>query len=385
MIVNRNHFINSREREALISLTALTFIEENALLSAAQINDARKSLQALFLRASGEETMLRQLIDVLKATRQIQTSFASISGTLAGVYKSIGVLESKLGDLRAQLERRPVSAEANAAFVGPFLSFSQEFIQKTTTFHESLSQYLAAREQEARAQSRHRIALDARERLRRRLAGRLAEARDAVEVRIKEELVTSFDYGEAEAALEHARQESRIREREVREDLDDVQSMCRRAMNPALRDRIAVIDAETDIFTRFADALPTHPPLAALKNAVLELFRLYQHSHGMFRLDFQKLSHALETMVDNPEAYFLSKEEDRDIRMKRDKLRKIEGLIPFLECAARLASDDSMEAYSAFSRQLSATISERRAPWNHIAEDLLRAKVQAEADISTRL
>lgn len=385
MIANRNFFISPREREALISLTAITFIEENALLSAAQIDDAKKSLQALFLRASGEETMLRKLIEVLKATRQIQNSFASISGTLAGVSKCIAVLEEKLADLRGQLALKPVSAEANAAFVGPFLSFSQEFILNTISFSESLTQYLAAREQEARAQSMHRIALDARERLRRRLAGHLAEARDEAEARIKEELVTSFDYGQAETSLEDARFESRAMERAVRDNLDEIQAMCRRAMNPALRDRIAVIDAGMDIFTRFADALPSHPPLEPLKGAVLELFKLYQHSHGMFQLDFQKLSGALETMINNPEVYFQSKQEDQDLSHKRDKLRKIEGLIPFLERSARLATDQEMDAYSAFTRQLSGVISERRASWGHIAEDLLRAKVQAEADISTRL
>jgi hypothetical protein len=73
------------------------------------------------------------------------------------------------------------------------------------------------------------------------------------------------------------------------------------------------------------------------------------------------------------------------LSQKRDKLRKIEGLIPFLEHAARLAADQDMDAYSAFSRQLSAAISERRTQWSHIAEELLRAKVYAEAEISTRL
>ena len=123
MNVNRNYFISKREREGMISLTAITFIEENALLSATQVDDAKKSLQALFLRASGEETMLRRLIEMLKATRQIQNSFANISGTIAGVSRCIAVLEEKLVDLRAGLALKPVTPEANAAFVGPFLEF----------------------------------------------------------------------------------------------------------------------------------------------------------------------------------------------------------------------------------------------------------------------
>lgn len=385
MIVNRNHFIAPREREALISLTAVTFIEEHALLTPAQLDDAKKSLQALFLRTSGEESMLRKLIEVLKATRQIHNAFASISGTLTGVYKCVAVVDAKLADLRAVLECRPVTAEANAAFVGAFLSFSQEFVQKTAAFADSLSQYLAAREQEARAQNLHRITLDARERLRRRLAGRLAEARDEVETRIKDEIVASFDYGEAETGLDNARYETRMAEQAVRDDLRELQSMCHRAMNPALRGRFAAIDPQADIFARFAAALPLHACLAPLKDAVLELFKLYQHSYGMFQLDYQKLNRAVDVMVDNTDAYFQAKEEDRDLSMKRDRLRKIEGLIPFLEQGAVLAGDEHSDAYPTFSRELSALVSERRAPWNHIAEDLLRAKIQAEAEISTRL
>jgi len=35
--------------------------------------------------------------------------------------------------------------------------------------------------------------------------------------------------------------------------------------------------------------------------------------------------------------------------------------------------------------QISDIISEKRTPWAHITEHLLRSKVQAEADLSTRL
>jgi len=174
-------------------------------------------------------------------------------------------------------------------------------------------------------------------------------------------------------------------QREVQDHLSELQAMCRVATNPALRDQLAEVDAEQDIFVRFTQALPRHDCLVTIKESVLELFKLYHHSHGMFQLDYQKLNRAFETLMDNTDAYFHAKEEDRDLAAKRENLRKIEGLIPFLEQAAHLASDDHMDAYPTFSRQLSAQISERRAPWNHIAEDLLRAKVQAEAEISTRL
>ena len=385
MIANRNHFITPRAREALISLTAIGFIEEHALLSAAQLEDARRSLQALFLRTSGEESALRKLIALLKSTRHIHNSFASIAGTLAGVSKCTTVIDAKLLALRQELARKPVSAEANAAFVDSFLSFSHEFVRLTAGFAQDLKAYLAAREQEARAQSIHGISLEARERLRQRLSGRLAEARNDVEARIKDEVYSSFDYGDAETALADARYDCRVAAQTVHDHLREIQSMCFRAMNPALRDKHVVVEPDEDIFARFAAALGGHPCLETLKERVLELFRLYQHAHGIFQLDYQKLNRALDTMMDNTDAYFQSKEEDRDLTTKRDKLRKIEGLIPFLEQAARLAADDDTAAYPTFSRELSAVISERRAAWSHIAEDLLRAKIQAEAEISTRL
>ena len=385
MMLNRNHFIAPREREGLISLTAITYIEEHKLLSAEQLGDAKKSLQALFLRASGEETMLRKLIEVLKTTHNIHHSFASISGTLAGISKCVTTVEQRLTNLRTQLTLAPVSAEANTDFVGPFLSFSQMFLDKIAAFGHYLTQYLAAREQEARAHSLYNIALDARERLRQRLTGQLAQADGELEARIKDELVTSFDYGRAESEMKATARRSRAAEREVQGQLEKIQAMCHAAMNPGLRDRAAKVDPDEDIFAQFVGGLSRHHALAAIKDPVLELFKLYQHSHGMFRLDYNKLNRALDTMMGNTRAYFEAKEEDRDIAAKRERLHKIEGLIPFLEEAAQLAISDNMDAYPTFSRQLSATISDRRAQWNHIAEDLLRAKVQAEAEISTRL
>lgn len=385
MTVNRNHFIAPLQREALITLTAISYIEEHQLLKAEQLVDAKKSLHALFLRASGEETLLRKLIDMLKSSRHIHHSFASISGILTGVSKSVAVVDTKIARLRAQVEQTAVTAEAHADFVGAFLSFSQDFLQKASAFHQSLAEYLAAREQEARALDMYKIALDARERLRRRLAGSLGQASGAAEVGLKNEIVSSFDYGDAGTGLDAAKHNAQAKEREALEHLRAIQTMCSMAMNPQLRDRYITIEPQDDIFTRFAEALPRHPCLAQVKDAVLELFKLYQHSHGMFQLDYQKLARALETMMHNTDAYFQAKEEDRDVTAKRERLHKIEGLIPFLEQAARLATDESMDAYPTFSRQLSAIVSDRRALWTHIAEDLLRAKVQAEAEISTRL
>lgn len=388
-MANRDHFIAPREREALVSLTAVGFIEEHRLLTAAQLEDAKKSLKALFLRTSGEETVLRRLIEVLKTTRALHRSFSSIAGTLEGARRSAATVEDRLLALRECLKTTPVSAEAHAEFVGPFLSFSQAMVNRMAECARLLGEFLASKEAEARAQTMYRIALDARERLRQRLAGQLAaEPHGEVETRIKEELIASFDYGEAESALKSAMRESRLRAGEVEESLGQLHAMCRLAMNPAMRDapsRAQPPPPHEDVYARFAEALPRRPELGPLQDAVVELFRLYQHAYGLLQLDYDKLKRATETMMQNTEEYFRAKEEDLDLAMKREKLRRIEGLIPFLESSAGLAVADAIDTYHSFSRELSALIAARRSAWAHIAEDLLRAKVQAEAELSTRL
>lgn len=387
MTLNRNHFIAAPQREALVSLTALYFIEEHQLLSRAQLEDAKKSLQALFLRTSGEETTLRQLIEVLKSTRNIHRSFTSIAGIIGGVTKCSATVGERIAALRADIERLTPTAEAHGDFVDPFLGFSQQFQVLTETFADGLRQMLQLKEDEARAHSVYRIALEARTQLRQRLSGALgAETGGEVETRIRDEIVQSFDYGTAEANLKEATREARRKEREVRDTLKDIRAMCRMAMNPAMREQPEPARAgHDDIFARFSDALPKHPRLEAIREPVRELFKLYQHAYGMFALDLTKLNQAIETMQHNTEAYFEAKDEDRDIQAKHERLRRIEGLIPFLEYGARLTHEEEADTYYKFSRHLSGAISHRKTPWLHIAEDLLRAKIQAEAELSTRL
>ncbi|HSH42476.1 MAG TPA: hypothetical protein VK973_10180, partial [Arenicellales bacterium] len=56
--------LHEKQKDMLIVLTGLAFIEQNALMTQAQLNDARRSIQALFIRSSGEETMLRKLVEI---------------------------------------------------------------------------------------------------------------------------------------------------------------------------------------------------------------------------------------------------------------------------------------------------------------------------------
>ena len=395
-------------REALVSMTALSFIEEHALLRSDQLEDAKNSLQALFLHTSGEETMLRKLIEILKTTKQIHQSFASISNVLAGITRGVQTVDAKVAAYKQALATMTLSAEENAAFAGPFLSFSQSLLQKMEAFDNNMRHYVDLRETEARYTSIYHIAMEARERLKQRLAGVLgSKTGSEVENRIRENVISSFDYSEAESNLQFARRDAQKEAEEILELLEDIRTMCYMAKNPSMREKtedsisLAVTVSSysatpesrkakpkpeyPDIFALFAKALRAHPRLLHIKDIVLELFKLYQHSYGMFRLDCNKLNTAIETMFDNSQAYFEAKEEDKDIRTKREKLKMIEGLIPFLEHSSTIVMEGDSISYGKFSRRISDIISEKRAPWSHIAEHLLRSKVQAEADLSTRL
>lgn len=384
---------DSQQREALVSMTALHFIEEHALLHADQLDDAKKSLQALFLRTSGEETMLRKLIEILKTTKQIHQSFASISNILTGITRGVQTVDDKVAAYKQAMAIMSLSAEENADFAGPFLSFSQVFLQKIEAFDKNLRHYVELRETESRYASIHRIAQEARERLKQRLAGVLGSRQDnEAESKIRKNVVASFDFNEAESNLNYAQRETRNQGEEIKMQLEDIRQMCQMAKNPSMREKlddVSVIlkpkDNYTDVFTLFAKALRKHPRLLKIKDIVLELFKLYQHSYGMLRLDCNNLDKAIATMFDNSLAYFEAKEEDKDIQTKREKLRLIEGLIPFLERAAMALMEGTADAYPKFSRRFSDLISEKKTAWSHVAEQLLRAKVLAEAELSTRL
>ena len=379
------------KKEALVTLVGLLYIEENGLLSREWLGDAKASLQALFLRTSGEETMLRKLIEILKTTRQVQGTFTRIAQTLEGVQKSASALEARLGSLRHYFDRISLSAEENADFGGPFLVFSQQFQRRIESLARLMRQYLEARETEAKHANIYRIAKDARTRLRERLStGIAAEARSEVEGRIKKEMVAAFDYTDAESNYKFARRDSRHAADDMRQELEEIHHMCQMAMNPAARDPAVPSAPGTppryeDVYARFIDAMRRHPRLQALKDAILDLFRLYQSAHGMFRHDFDSLNRAVDTMLGNPDSYFDAKAEDTDILAKRQKLFMIERLIPFLERGSELARDEEHDGYPRFSRALSAQLEDARAPWADIREGLLRAKIQADADISTRL
>lgn len=385
MLQNHDPSLATRQREALITLTAMQYIEEHMLLDGAQLADAKKSLQALFLRTSGAEAMLRRLIEVLKTRRKMHNNFSRISSTFIAIRRSIEAMEERAANLRRLIERSPVSAEANAQFVGPFLSFSIRFLQKIGAYERVLQEYLVLREQRARAEAAFHIAQESRERLRQRLTtSTLAQASRSEESRIKDEVTTSLNYDELEAGMRSTVKQADAKEAAVQTQLDVIHAMCQAATEPAKRERSVTVKPEDDIFARFTALVPGDDS-RRIDEPVRELLTLYQRAYTVFKLDFERLKMALQTLSSNTSAYFSAKEEDRDITTKREKLRKIEALIQFLERAAQLATAQDLDTYPKFSKAFSDGIAERYTAWAFAAENLLSAKVRAEAELSSLL
>jgi transcriptional regulator NrdR family protein len=378
-------------KEMLAVVTALVFIEQHALITRSQLNDAKRSIQALFLRTSGEETMLRKLIRVLRVNRDLHQAFSAISKISLRISTSVEVISRKIKYLNQYASKLTLTPEENSTFFAPFLAFTHQFQNKILTFSKQMESYLAVKEIEARRTHEFRIAQEASERLRNRLSGKLgAELQGEVESTIRQEVLETFDYAEAQANLREAQRNSRVRREEISELLQELKAMCQMAMNPDMREKqqggqSQNHPAQDDIFVRFTTALKRFPRLAKIKDFILDYFKLYQRAYGMFVLDFDNLNKAADTISTNPDEYFDAKQEDEDIKVKLEKLKKIEGLIPFLETTALALVEDENMPFQQYSRNMSAVISTKPSQWEHISEDLLVAKVTAEADLNTRI
>lgn len=377
----------------LIVMTALSFIEQNALMTQAQLNDARRSLQALFIRTSGEETMLRKLVEILKVNKELHEAFSAISKISTSISTSVEIISKKINYLKQYVAKLQLTPQENSDFFAPFLSFTHLFQQKLLRFNQIMLRYLEMREEEAKRTHEFRIAQDASRRLKDRLSGKLAmRTGGEIEESIKQEVLGNFDFASAKEQLAAAQRDSRLEAKQIEALLMEIKSMCQMAMNPDMREKrekrehsAAAKEQVDDIFMRFTRALKYHPRLEQIKHFIVDYFKLYQRAYGMFVLDFDNFNKAVETITTNTEEYFESKTEDEDLRSKREKLRKYEGLIPFLEATANLIHEYSDYSFDRFSRRVSEEVSMETSPWDHIGEELLVAKVAAEADLTTRL
>lgn len=380
----------SKQKEMLAVMTALSFIEQNALITQAQLNDARRSLQALFIRTSGEETMLRKLLEILRVNKDLHEAFSSISKISTSISTSCEIITKKISYLKQYVGRLQLTPNENSEFFTPFLSFTHQFQEKILRFNQMMMNYLEMREDEARRLNEFRVAEDASRRLRDRLSGKLGtRATGEVEESIKQEVMGNFDFASAHSVMLDAQRRSRMESNQISALLVDLKAMCQMAMNPEMREKIdnpnKTAGGYDDIFMCFTNALKRYPRLEQIKDFIIDYFKLYQRAYGMFHVDYDNFNKAVDTITSNTEEYFDSKQEDEDIRVKREKLRKYEGLIPFLENVNEMISEYADYNFDKFSKRVSDVISEGGRPWEHINEELLVAKVAAEADLTTRM
>ena len=385
-----NTEIGTKQKEMLVVITALLYTEQNALLSASQLRDAKQSLQALFLRTSGEETMLRKLIDILKFNEEMHTAFSDLSKISTRIQSSTEIIARKVSYLRSYFDRLKVTPQESADFFSPFMNFTHQFLLKVKTFNTYMGEFLEIKEMEARRANEYRIAKEASHRLKKRLSGSLGnDPSTELESSIKDEVIQTFDHAEAKNNLAMVQREAKLKQREIDELLEEINAMCQLAMNPTMREvkerNVLIKEEYDDVFSLFVGALKKHKRLAKIKDFLMDYFRLYQRAYGMFRLDFNSFNKAVTMIADNSQQYFEDKNEDVDIREKRDKLMKLEAVINFLEVAARMITERTDLNYQRVSKKMSELIDKKDSDWRAISQDLLVAKVSAEAEMSTTI
>ncbi len=381
--------LNAQQKESLLMLIVINYAEEHGLLNAEQLEDARASLRALFLHATGEETMLRKIIGILQINRALNITFSEMTKILAGINKSHQSLVSKHAALEKQLAAMVVTPDEIAHFSRPMLEFSSDFVRAVSGFNLQMTEYKEAKEQEARSANVYRLAQEARARLRQRFEQGVTQENQQEE-QVKQKVYQAFNFAEAESDYQyHKRSAKSIRE-EISNSLKDFQQMCQMAMKPEMRSAHKINSKAgkppcVDIYTVTLKAMRSFPRLQPLIPAIQDQLKLYQRSFGMFMLDFEKFNNTLGPMIENTEDYFHAKEQDEDVRTKQKKLADIEALIAFVEDVSKLLHDGRDYLYPQFSIAISKNITRPGSSWAPIAERLLHMKVAAEAELSTRL
>lgn len=379
MAVNRNHFIAAPEREAIVLLTALRYVEANALLGAADLRAAKQPLRQA-PHAGSATPVLTPLRERLETARRLHHALASVSEVLAGAHRCRAMLREKQARLAARIAETSVREPAQREFLARFFAFSREFIKHCTAFAEEIARYSAAHEQEVRARCALVIRLAARRQHEPGISafnGRTATIR-AADIRV----VVPFIVEHTAPSLIGARRDVATRARNVENLLRVIARLSALAAPPARRPPHL---AASDFYRRFSETAARDAQLRAAADPLFTLLALYENAYRLLRRDYRKLNESLATLERNTGAYLREKMANIDTSTRRDRLRKIEALAAFVDQGACLAADDELYAYPKFSRELSAAICERRAAWQPIAGDLLRAKVHAEGEIGTQL
>jgi hypothetical protein len=373
--------------DRLLVTLALQFIEQHSLLDASHTAEAGAGMEAMFLHTSGEEAALRKLIRILKTQKALDQTFGEFHKILSGIDRSVGTLKKRIAVFRERLKPYGVSVEENQDFVGPFLEYGHQFLSSVQEFERLMQRFHEASEEEARWNNLFRIAREAREHLKRRLAGKIApeENKDHLTSRF----LGQYSFEETESNRDSARRRTAAVRAELRRVIANMREMCIFAQAPAARAPSPVLvfrqSLYDDVHARWLQARAAHPRLAQLADDVEALLHLFHHADGMFIADYERFERVIAPMMENTEAYFEARSEDRELQQKQQRLARLEALIDFLEAAARLLDEPSFSDYGSFSRAVTETLSEEKSTWLAYQDELLDAKVNAESALGIYL
>lgn len=369
-------------------MIVLNFAEEKSLLNEEQLEDARASMRAMFLRTTGEETMLRNIIGILKISRTLNQTFNDMSHILSGISKSHNSLKNKQAELKKKLSSMNITVDENNDYVGSLLEFSNDFLRNVDAFDRQMIEYKEVMENQARTSHIFRLAQEARERLKNKF-GKEAKESNEHDQKVRKKVLQSFNYADAESEYQYAKRSAKSTSKEVKDILKNIHRMCQMAMNPEMRTVEKIEDSGQqnypDIYALTSTTINKHPRIKMLLPMIQNLLKMYQHSFGMFELDFRKFNQAIIPMTENTEDYFQAKDQDDDMRDKQEKLKDIEFLLAFIDAVSILLRDGRNYAYPAFSSAVTNIITMKKSKWSEITEILLRMKVDAEAELSTRI
>lgn len=372
--------------DRLLVMLAMQFIERHRLLDASHTAEAGAGMEAMFLHTSGEEAALRKLIRILKTQKALDQTFGEFHKILSGIDRGAKTLKKRIAGFRERLKTYGVSVEENRDFVGPFLEYSHDFSSSVQEFERLMQRFHEASEEEARWNNLYRIAREAREQLKRRLAGKIApnENQDLIASRF----LGQYSFAETRATRDSARHQSAAIRAELQRVIADLREMCIFAVAPAARAPSPLLafhqSLHDDIHARWLQARVAHPRLMQLAEDIDALLHLFRHADGMFIADYERFERVIAPMMENTEAYFEAKSEDTELQQKQQRLARLEALIDFLEATARLLDEPHFSDYGSFSQAVTETLFEEKTTWLAYQEELLDAKVNAESALGIR-
>lgn len=369
--------------ESLVLLTALLFIEDEKLLGAKQLANARANFKALTEHTMRIHEALRHLSDVLQINRSLNLAYIKIDTNLNEVDNSINNIEHQLNEEKQALLDDGPPANVHAGFLGDLFSFSRDFKQIIRGFQAELILYVQARETESRCANQYHAALKKRQLIKEKLSEQLGMI-STRQTQANDLVIDELDFASVDARYRSASQTSKHHTQRVNEFLNHIKLMCEMVTHPSLRERQEGLanynrTPYEDLHAKFTNAVEEFPFIAERKESLLHVFRIFQHSHSIFLDDLYNLNNALASIIGDSDTYFQTKSDHSHIKDVVSKSRKVESLLDFLQIAALVLNQMENLTYNNFTKALSKLIDTVDAPWFEIQQGLINSKINSEA------